>query len=660
MESTIASNKRLIKMKNSDKKTNAVCKQSTAIALLPCIVTLAILFFAASSHAQTTLNWGATGAGGTGTWDTTTADWYNSTLSSATTWGNVGGATGSMAAFGGTSGTVTIDSGGVMVGVGTTPGATFNTGGYVLTGGPMTVDFTGASADRIMYWLNSAGGLTINNNTILKTYSSSGAAFSTFSNLNAVGATMTINGNIGLSSAETGGTKYIKFLGGGWGTATVINGTIKDYDSAGSGAKLAFIMDSAAYQDVTLNAANSYTGGTQITKGALYVATNSALGTGGVRMNGGVTSLITAGNVTLTNSVDMNVASGGQAAVIGGSTAQVSTFSGNVVKYNNGGTGSNSQNLIMTAAAGGTFVMTGVMNDTGANNLLVTKMGQGVAKVTSANTYSGTTQINDGTYLVDNTAGSGTGVGAVYVNSVTATTTTAGVTYNSNVVTVADTSGLKVGQSVSGTSYIQSGSYIAAISNSTTLVLNKAGMNTGAASSLTFGAQAGTLGGTGTIAGATTVNAGATIAPGDLATGMLTLQSGLDLEGSYAWEIGANSAVTGFDSIALTGGNLTLGAGSVLNIAVLGGVDFSNSFWTSNHSWNVIDNSGTGLLSGTFGSLTGVTSNAEGYFSLTYGSGAGADATLNWTAVPEPTTWMLLGIGGLLLLLSRRSRKSVI
>lgn len=653
-------------MKNIYNKSKDVCRQSARMAFASCLAGLVCLFSVSSVRAQTTLYWdgdgtGAvgnpptSGVGGSGTWDLTTSNWWNGT--SYTTWANLGGATGTQASFGGTAGAVTIDAGGVRVGVGTSTGVNVTTSGYSFSGGPVTFDFTGASADRIMYFLNAGTAMTVNNNTIIQTYTSSGMAFTALGSLNYSNAMMTVSGNIGLASTETGGTKFVAFRGGGYGGSFLVTGSIKDYDSTGSGAKIAVTTgDGPTDLTLTLSGTNSYTGGTKVNSGTtVYASNNSALGTGIVGMDTGVSTLIATGGVTIANGVDLDNYASSRQAIVGGNSAQVSTFSGNIRKWNQGGgTTASGQNLSLTAAAGGTVNITGSITDFGSNNLAISKIGQGVVKLTSGNTYSGTTQVYDGTLLVNNTTGSATGTGAVVVGSVASTTTTSTTAYNSNTVTVGDTSGLRVGQSVSGTG-IQSGTIIAAISNSTTIVLNKSASNTSAVASLTFAAQAGVLGGTGTIAGATTVNSGAAIAPGDLTTGTLTLQSGLDIEGTYNWEIGANSVATGFDSIALTGGGLTLGTGSVLNIATLGGVDFSNSFWTTNHSWNVIDNSGSGTLTGAFGSLTGVTSNAEGSFSLSYGSGAGADATLNWTAVPEPSAWILIGIGYGLILLSRRS-----
>ena len=77
-------------------------------------------------HAQTTLTWGATGGGGTGTWDTSASNWFNG--STAVPWTQ-----GDSAIFGGTAGTVTL---GTAI---TAQDLTFGTNGYTVTGNSLTL-----------------------------------------------------------------------------------------------------------------------------------------------------------------------------------------------------------------------------------------------------------------------------------------------------------------------------------------------------------------------------------------------------------------------------------------------------------------------------------------------------------------------------------------
>ncbi|WGR94510.1 autotransporter-associated beta strand repeat-containing protein [Bradyrhizobium sp. ISRA443] len=134
------------------------------LAVLAAMLLSATAFTSTSVDAQT-LSFGSTGAGGSGAWDNTTVDWFNG--STAVPW-----ASGATAVFGGAAGTVTV-SGTVAVG-----GATFNTNGYTITGGTLTLSGTtptiatnaGASATVNSLLAGSAtlvktgaGTLTINN-----------------------------------------------------------------------------------------------------------------------------------------------------------------------------------------------------------------------------------------------------------------------------------------------------------------------------------------------------------------------------------------------------------------------------------------------------------------------------------------------------------------
>ena len=69
------------------------------------------------------------------------------------------------------------------------------------------------------------------------------------------------------------------------------------------------------------------------------------------------------------------------------------------------------------AASGGTVVFGGVIQQGNGTIGSITKSGGGVVELTNANTYNGTTIVEAGTLLVNNTSGSGTGSGNVTVLS---------------------------------------------------------------------------------------------------------------------------------------------------------------------------------------------------------------------------------------------------
>lgn len=107
--------------------------------MLRALLALSALFFAAGHACAGDLMWGLRGAGGTGTWDTSSAGWFDGT-------GNVAWPTQpkfASAVFGGTAGTVTI-SGSVAA-----DQVTFQTGGYVIA------DF---------FLIASSNGLTVTTN----------------------------------------------------------------------------------------------------------------------------------------------------------------------------------------------------------------------------------------------------------------------------------------------------------------------------------------------------------------------------------------------------------------------------------------------------------------------------------------------------------------
>lgn len=138
-----------------------------------------------------------------------------------------------------------------------------------------------------------------------------------------------------------------------------------------------------------------------------------------------------------------------------------------------------------------------------------------------------------------------------------------------------------------------------------------------------------TLGGKGTIAGQVVVANGATVSPGASA-GLLTIQNGLDLSagGTYFWELATNSTATAgsdFDQIAVTGGNLTLGAASKLSINFTGTATTptgSDPFWQTAQSWTIVSLAGGSNPGGSnFGSLSNATYAAGSFSTATNGSG---------------------------------------
>ena len=194
--------------------------------------------------------------------------------------------------------------------------------------------------------------------------------------------------------------------------------------------------------------------------------------------------------------------------------------------------------------------------------------------------------------------------------------------------------------------------------------------------SITFGAGGGTLGGTGTIGSNITVGSNIKLAPGNSPgtltfTGALTWATG----GSYNFEIVSatgNVPGTSYDTVVIaSGGALTITANSGgkfnLNLLSLSGTSTAGNVADFNpyaaYSWQFASSTNAigGFTAGAFNiDTTGFTNSLNGgTFNVSIGGPGGNTALfLNFTPVPEPSTWALLvcGAGAVLLPALRRKR----
>ena len=147
---------------------------------------------------------------------------------------------------------------------------------------------------------------------------------------------------------------------------------------------------------VTLSGANTFSGGLTLSAGTLAIGNNSAAGTGTLILNAGTIQSSSATARTLTNPVTL----GGN--VTFGATAGL-TFSGPVTLTGN-----------RTLTVNNTNSVSGVIGETGGSrNVIVSGTGR-LQMNNSANTYSGTTTVNNGASLgVDADGTIGNGAGAV-------------------------------------------------------------------------------------------------------------------------------------------------------------------------------------------------------------------------------------------------------
>jgi hypothetical protein len=185
----------------------------------------------------------------------------------------------------------------------------------------------------------------------------------------------------------------------------------------------------------------------------------------------------------------------------------------------------------------------------------------------------------------------------------------------------------------------------------------------------------GTLKGSGLLNGSATVSG--TLAAGN-SPGVLNVTGNLNLAtgGGMVWELFKNveiqeSPTAAFDQVVV-GGNLNFAGGNGITLdfgTTAGGslVGWSDTFWNSNRSWLLYDVSGvtTGmenltLLNTVFNDAAGgslVATRADASFSL---SQTGSDVFLNYNAIPEPSSSMLMvvGLAGLIGIRAMRRKSS--
>ncbi|MDX6766573.1 MAG: autotransporter-associated beta strand repeat-containing protein [Candidatus Methylacidiphilales bacterium] len=255
--------------------------------------------------------------------------------------------------------------------------------------------------------------------------------------------------------------------------------------------------------------------------------------------------------------------------------------------------------LTLNTVAGSTKTYSGNITN-GATGMTLTKTGNGTQILSGNNTYTGATAVNGGTLLING--------------------------------------------SLSGTSGVT--------------------VATGA-----------TLGGSGTINALVTVGSGGNLSPGN-SPGLASYAAGLTQStgSSFTWELNTNDNSLGirgisFDGVDVSGGTLTIQSGATSALVFNGSgssVLWSDTFWDSSRQWLVYDNANAPTLasSGIFDTITlTLDSGSNSLASIRAGSSfswsqSGNDIYLNYTAVPEPSTYAMV-LGGLaaLLCLRRRAKK---
>ncbi|BCU79763.1 autotransporter-associated beta strand repeat-containing protein [Luteolibacter sp. LG18] len=321
--------------------------------------------------------------------------------------------------------------------------------------------------------------------------------------------------------------------------------------------------------------------------------------------------------------------------------------------------------------------VSGVISEAAAGASL-TKTGSGLLTLSGANSHSGTTTVSGGTLALSGSGTLGASTVGVSVSGSSSILDLGGTLQTVGAVTLGG--GTIQNGTLTGSSYTSTGGTISAslggsgnfsqASGTTTLggINSYTGTTTisggnfvvnGSLGNTTTTIQNGAaLGGSGTIGGATTIQSGGTLAPGN-SPGIITFSNSLALQAgsNLDWQFSGDTLATrgtDYDGVDVTGGTLTLETGAILNL-LASGTDYTASVWDANRSFKVVNVGGTGSYDGS-GNFTLVTTGAgdfaaEGSWGLSYDT---TGVTLNWTAVPEPCTAVLGGLGLLVILRRRR------
>ena len=518
----------------------------------------------------------------------------------------------------------------------TLTGSTVNNGGFTLT-------LVGAGNGAISSPISGAGGLIMNGTG---TWVLDGASL--FSHNSYTGTTTVNSGTLQLASSGFG------TLGNGSSNNVVVNGGILDLNGntqiigglTGTGGTVTSSTGSSAYLKLTsssngtysgsitgalkfwqfgtgtttLSGSNSYTGATQIDKGAVNITNSSALGTGvgartsGVTVASGAGLLLTGGVTPATVPISLNGTGTGTSGVLE-SVSGSNTINGAITLAGDStiGVDAGTLNLSSTAALSGSgknLTLVGAGNFNLADNIgtgagSVTMNGSGNLTLSGTSSYSGGTIINSGTLFYG--SASNLGSGALTISPASTTTTVdytgTGGTVSNN-LNFSGSPTIILGNTGTG-AVVYSGTTNFGAGGETVILGNTAGTDT-------YGGSIGSIGGTllekvgnntWNLTGSTNSVNGQVLIYGGvlqianasaLPSGYLTMQGGiLQVQGggTFARTIGSNYNWFGSAGFAAIGGNLTLNINSGAQLAF------------SNVGTNQIGNSaGSGVIS--FGSST--------------------------------------------------------
>ncbi len=586
---------------------------------------------------------------------------------------------GSSTAFGNGLSAVTVNTGGTLAlnGFNDSVGSIAGSGSISLGSGTLTTGAANATTtfsgvisgsggfeevgtgETILTGANTYSGLTSVNSGTLS--DGGGTSFSPASQMLVnTGATLDVNSNEVVANLQNGTTGGNVVIGPGVSLTSDGANYVGDFNGSISGAG-SFIINGGTQG---LSGANTFSGGVTLESGELYIGGNSAVGTGTLTLDAG-TNIAPEANATLSNPVVLS----GSGYVINNWGPSNLTLTGTV-----SGTAELSWCTTNTLTLTGNNTFTGGIDmregilllgsDTGAgvggtiildsSTILAAYGGPGITR-TIANPidFTGSSAAfgnNDDNYLV--LTGAISGGGAVAFQGGPTGTLTLSPSSNS----------------YSGNFEVASGTVFAANNNAlssaaSVLLAGSATLNVEngvtVSSPLIFSGAPNTLAGDGTFSSTVTAGSSTIISPSASpggGPGSLTFSNGLVLASGVAIHFDlydANGAAgTGYSLITASGGlDLTASANTVtFNIVTVnssgGAANAINFNPALPYSWTFATSPTTisGFTGNQFDLITaGFTNNTNGgTFSI---ADTGTDLTLNFTPVPEPSTWAMLGAG---------------
>ena len=519
--------------------------------------------------------------------------------------------------------------------------------------------------------------------------------------------TATVSSKITLRNDFVVANLLIDTADGAAATDLRISGAINQASSGGTFIDIGIVKNGAGTLELT--GASNYRGSTSINNGTLALGSSNRLyDSSALNVSGGTFSIgtysETLGAVTLTSGAisgssgiltgsSYAVESGSVSAILGGTGALTKTTAGTLELTNintySGGTTVNGGNLLLNSSSTSSAAVRGTVTVNTGATLTVSGAAYGGfgtttgSKIDTLNIVGGSVVVA-GDKMTSNSTFNLTG-GAISggeihwrntaLNSL-ASATTSTVSNNLMIrpdfgtptltIDVADgaaatdlrVSGI-IKQSTPSGNLVKNGTGTLELTNGnsytgTTTVNAGKLLVTGniSTSVLTTVKNTATLGGSGFV-GAVNVESGGIIAPGSSA-GNLTVSNGLTIAGIYQWELAALStanAGTNFDRITLTTGNADI-TGAALNLGLGSFTPTASLFWQIDQTWaGILNNTGTGSLTGSFAAIDNTAWSSLGSFSTTY---IGNDVNLVWTAVPEPSSFLTGGLFVAVGLLRRR------